>query len=319
MKPLPKEFQFKCDEHSREHCEKLGIDTNGFDMEIYFNYLVIGNQIIDFETDYDRINACIISLADYIEEPPNNFNYNNIALKPDHSDLIVELTGKYVQALLSKPTKPKFIKCIDYGELDHITDGKIYEIIEESTNIYKILNDSGFVSSYYKHRFEIVNQEENKNMSQKLKVPVTDVLRIHKIACSTWKPIIVDYLSRVDTDQMVKFDEFEIKSMFNASNDTQKPVLEEIFGKQIKPIEWGRIKTGSVVKIKWTGKHCSSSNGFDFDQPVDVVFYKTKHYISSERRFSYIDRINCTFHQDGKYSVFAADQNVDYITEVIEY
>ena len=128
MKPLPKEFQFKCDEHSLEQCKKLGIINKyhyTFNLKDGY-YFVLDNIVIGniLEEKYP-----IISLADYIESETTHEKslrllkeyisetpkeevkkiidyYNNLYYEePDHSDLIVELTGKYVAAMFSKPTK----------------------------------------------------------------------------------------------------------------------------------------------------------------------------------------------------------------------
>jgi hypothetical protein len=121
MKPLPKEFQFKCDEHSLEQCKKLGIINKyhyTFNLKDGY-YFVLDNIVIGniLEEKYP-----IISLADYIESETTHEKslrllkeyisetpkeevkkiidyYNNLYYEePDHSELIVELTGKYVAA-----------------------------------------------------------------------------------------------------------------------------------------------------------------------------------------------------------------------------
>jgi len=98
MKPLPKEFQFKCDEHSLEQCKKLGIELNDWEIANMKysseNYFLIKKSGIDYNyKPYNQDLYPLISLADYIES------------EPEHSNLIVELTGKYVAAMFSKPTK----------------------------------------------------------------------------------------------------------------------------------------------------------------------------------------------------------------------
>jgi hypothetical protein len=104
MKPLPKEFQFKCDEHSLEQCKKLGIDLNCFGLSsTNFYYGVKNNKILGSEgvENNPSKNVLIISLADYIEPELPEW-LNSPPVKPnDHSDLIVELTGKYVVGMLS--------------------------------------------------------------------------------------------------------------------------------------------------------------------------------------------------------------------------
>jgi hypothetical protein len=128
MKPLPKEFQFKYDEHSLEQCKKLGIDKGNYIVMSNGLYYVKDNVIDFWDYDYRQEKIPLISLADYIESeeeeierllneaivsmPKEKFNkivqkVNAMTVKeqPDHSDLIVELTGKYVAAMFSKPTK----------------------------------------------------------------------------------------------------------------------------------------------------------------------------------------------------------------------
>lgn len=164
--------------------------------------------------------------------------------------------------------------------------------------------------------------KENQPMTkQKLTVPVIDVLEIHKIACSSWKSKIAnDFFKRTDSDANITFYQTEVDAMFKAATPEQLPVLERIFGKKTKEIDWNKIKTGSKVMIEHTGQHCNGIYEIDIKKPVDVVFYKTEHCIPSTGVFGKnAKRQMVTFHQDGKYILFAADQNTDYITEVIEY
>lgn len=156
---------------------------------------------------------------------------------------------------------------------------------------------------------------------QKLTIPVTDVLEIHKIACKDWKPKLVKYLERTDKDQNITFTQVEVDQMFEAATLNQKPVLEKIFGKKVNLIEWDKIKTGSKVMIKYEGQHCGGKEKIDFNKPVYVVFYKTFYFITSEGKFVK-EKVNspyCTFYQDGNYVLFSSLENTDYITEVIEY
>lgn len=86
-------------------------------------------------------------------------------------------------------------------------------------------------------------------------------------------------------------------------------------------IDYSRLKTGSIVKIKKTGRYCNGLEGFNLDLPVDIVFYRTTSVIDhcgSFKMYS-VHTSYITFHQDGKYCVFSSDTSIDYITEVIEY
>jgi hypothetical protein len=48
------------------------------------------------------------------------------------------------------------IKCTNVGSNKHITEGQVYESIQESREYYTLVNDIGQETSYYKERFEIV-------------------------------------------------------------------------------------------------------------------------------------------------------------------
>ena len=153
-------------------------------------------------------------------------------------------------------------------------------------------------------------------------ITAQELLEIHKIACISWKEAIkIKYFPRINGVQTIVFSQDEVSEMFNAATPEQKPVLEKIFGKQVKPIEWDRIKTGSQVMLKYTGEHCSGFDNIDKSKPVDVIFYKTPHFIYNRGKFCTRGHytIYCTFHQDGKYILFSADKNTDYITEVVQY
>jgi plastocyanin len=166
--------------------------------------------------------------------------------------------------------------------------------------------------------------ETKLKTENKMKTVITaqELLEIHKVACDAWKITIRHhYFPRIKDNQTVKFVQEEINAMFYAATAEQKPVLEKIFGKQIKPIEWDRIKTGSQVMLEYSGEHCCGFGEMDKSKPVDVVFYKTPHYINDVNKFGTKGAYSyyCTFHQNGKYILFTADKNTNYITEVIQY
>jgi hypothetical protein len=109
--------------------------------------------------------------------------------------------------------------------------------------------------------------------------------------------------------------------MFKAATESQLPVLKQIFGKRSEPIQWDKIKTGSKVMIQYDGEHCNGISSIDINEPVDVVFYKTPHYIGDEPTFKADGCYSsyCTFHQNGKFVLFSSDIHTNYITQVIEY
>lgn len=93
----------------------------------------------------------------------------------------------------------------------------------------------------------VLNKEikTKKVMSkQKLTVGITDVLEIHRIACSGWKGTIAGYLSRVNSDQNITFTQEEVDAMFKAATKTQLPKLESIFGAQHKELTLTELANG---------------------------------------------------------------------------
>ncbi len=169
-------------------------------------------------------------------------------------------------------------------------------------------------------KYVLKDNKPKETNQMKTKVKATEVLEIHSIACLGWKVKIAGFLKRTDSEQNIEFTQDEVNEMFDAATKEQKPVLERIFGKQ-EAIKWDEIKTGSKVMIKWDGQHCGGINNINLDNPVDVVFYNTPHYINSKGEFNPTGCYskNCTFHQDGKYVLFGAYRNIEYITEVIKY
>jgi len=104
MKELPKEFQFKCDEHSREQCEKLGIDTTIFNLDCIGEYYHSENRKLTFKSPhlFDTHTNILISLSDYLEDTP------------DHLELIVQLTGQYVEGLTTNdPLRENASYCVE--------------------------------------------------------------------------------------------------------------------------------------------------------------------------------------------------------------
>jgi hypothetical protein len=162
-----------------------------------------------------------------------------------------------------------------------------------------------------------------KNKSQKDTVKATEVLKIHEVACESWKERITQYLSRMDKDQNITFSQREIDKMFSAATNDQLKVLEEVFGKVVVAIEFDKLKTGSIVKLhKDKNGQCVGGTGdMNLDKAVNVVFYKTPHSIDADGKFSnkqYYDSY-CTFEQDGIFARYISDTVIDYITEVIKY
>jgi len=159
------------------------------------------------------------------------------------------------------------------------------------------------------------------DMGQKLTVPITEVKRIYDIACSGWKKTIADYLKRVDANLDITFTKVEVDTMFKAANGSQTTVLESVFGKKVPAIDYDRITTGSVVKIRSTGQCINDLGHIDEDEEAYVVFFKTPHGIFNDGEVFKTEHYGnyCTFIQNGKIILFSAHTKIDYITEVISY
>ena len=152
-------------------------------------------------------------------------------------------------------------------------------------------------------------------------ITAQELLEIHKIACDVWKQEIKNYFEKLDINQNIEFTQDEIDIMFKAATKSQLPTLEKIFGKQVKPIEFNRIKTGSQVMIKNTGKHCGGFESIDESKPVEVIFFKTPYLLNQLGKFlsTGYHKYYTTFHQEGKFVFFNAESDINYITEVVQY
>jgi hypothetical protein len=163
---------------------------------------------------------------------------------------------------------------------------------------------------------ELTSKKENMN-----KIKKSDLGKIHNVACSTWKSKLETYAQRNPFGDSIELSDSEIDEMFAAATSSQVPVLVSILGERKEQIDFNRIKTGSKVMITRTGQHCNGITGIDLDEPVDVVFYNTQHFINEDEYFhkegshsSYT-----TLHQGSKFVLFSSERGIDFITKVIEY
>ena len=255
-------------------------------------------------------------------------NYNRTIFEEWDKNIFLEYCG--IQSL---PEKWAIRACEEVGDwLDENSDmPKDYRYSEGYANCtFKYLI---YPSKSYSHLFhEVLNgyteitieqfreiTKTNKPMSQQLTVPISEVLEIHKIACSDWQPIIGKYLSRVDSKQMITFTQEEVDGMFLAATSEQTRVLIKIFGEKVQ-IDYDKIKTGSKVMLKYTGEHIGGVEKIDFDKPFDVVLFKSPFIIREKGVFRKgIYNSHCSFYQDGNYVVFASDVDLNFILSVIEY
>ena len=189
------------------------------------------------------------------------------------------------------------------------------------------------VSTFGEGTVELTLEEWDKIVNNQTKQPMNktvkgiDVLRIHAIVCTEWKNKIVnDYLHRITVSGEITFTQEEINEGFKAAKTASNSseviaLLEEVFGKQVKSIDYDKIKTGSKVMLRHTSQHIGGILSCYINKPFDVVFYKTPHLINKSNEFKAVGAYPsyCTFHQDGKFVLFGSDENVDFIAEVIEY
>lgn len=261
-------------------------------------------------------------IVSYVPVDPSKFSHY---LPEGHPDKIVNTTTE-----VNKDDIPEYVKCVNgFGWGSTLKEGVIYDTKVNIPGVKRTWESR--LKDYPKDfkpstKKEFEKQNKEVMSKQKLTVPVTDVLKIHKIACSSWKSKIAGFLSRVSSEQYIKFTQEEVNGMFKSATEAQLPVLEEVFGKQSELINWSDIKTGSKVMISHTGEHCSGFNNIDNSLPVDVVFFNTLSRITGKGEFfstesSIPKRKYCTFHQDGKYVLFTNDGEdyKKYITSVVEY
>ena len=99
--------------------------------------------------------------------------------------------------------------------------------------------------------------------------------------------------------------------------DGEKIFKDGIWEKPKTKIDYSRLKTGSVVKLKHSGSHCEGIEGFDLNKHVTILLYKANgFYYKGEYRQQ--GRKFTTFVQGQNTSHFTT-YNEDYITEVISY
>lgn len=165
---------------------------------------------------------------------------------------------------------------------------------------------------------ENIYSSMNKYKNQK--VSINDVLKIHEIACSSWKNIIASYLVRCDETQLISFEEHEIDAMFTAATSEQNRLLTNIFRPQ-NIIDFEKIVVGSLVKLTDNNSHLVYNfDKIDYSKPFYVLAYKVPFCVTSERvhKTGYHPLYNM-FYQDGNVITFNASNDIDYIVEVIKY
>jgi hypothetical protein len=224
-----------------------------------------------------------------------------------------DLIGKKVRGFKFEDTKDVYY-VTKMGS--HIGEIGLIALYKPEHNTYRV----DFPNDYWFYPAAEIEKHLVEN-EMKITIKKSELKEIYDIACDTWQTKIAKYATREPFGDTVDFTEEEVFEMFRAATSSQLPVLNKIFGEREEKIDFDKIKTGSVVMLKHTGQHCTGIDNIDLKVPVDVVFYKTPHVIDGYSKFkiggAYFSY--CTFHQKGKFVLFAASENVDYIVKVIEY
>lgn len=172
----------------------------------------------------------------------------------------------------------------------------------------------------------IINGNQNKTEimnTQKLTITAGDVTTIYNIACLSWKRTIAGYLAKVNNDGNIVFTQAEVDDMFKSATTAQIPFLEKIFGKQREPIDLTKLKIGSVVMLKYSGKMFMINDKLDFDKPFTIIMYNAKGRINVDGMYvENNNNNNITFVQninDKGYFASCLNKDIDFITEVISY
>lgn len=227
-----------------------------------------------------------------------------------------ELIGKKVRGFKFEDTKDVYY-VTKMGS--HIGEIGIIALYKPEHNTYRVdfPNDYWFYPAAEIEKYLIETEKQNEMVT----VKKSDLKKIHDVACPGWQTRILTYAVKNVFGGTVELTQEEVDEMFKAATTSQLPVLNKIFGEREEKIDFDKIKTGSKVMLKHTGQHCTGIDNIDLKVPVDVVFYKTPHIIDGYSKFKpggeYFSY--CTFHQNGKFVLFAASENVDYIVKVIEY
>lgn len=96
---------------------------------------------------------------------------------------------------------------------------------------------------------------------------------------------------------------------------------EEIIKAKKEAVDFTKLKVGSTVKLQFTNYLVvsRSDNTFNFNEPCKVLILESNHYLSNDIKLDNrpTGEFN-TFIQDSRIISFS-NENINYITEVIEY
>lgn len=271
-----------------------------------------GKTYIVFDKSYERRNYYMVPISEFVrvglllDEFPEKWQLNVYKLSSDKNKLqrVKNWINRYSQSGCNsyKCSAFKYVIFPLYGGT-HITN----ELKPEYTEIT--------FEQFQKH---ILKEETMTTRTMKPR-QAQDIINS---ACSTWKDKLSDtWAKSIVLGSDITVDEAFYKEMRGACTKEQHDLFDKIFGTDKKVIEWDKLKTGSIVMIKYTDKHVEGIKDIDKSKPVDIVFYKTQHIIRKSKQFGKwtAHKHYITFHQEGKYCSFSADNDMNYIVDVVQY
>lgn len=127
------------------------------------------------------------------------------------------------------------VKCIDNFGCGKLTLGKIYTVINEKEEYYKVKNDVGIELLHYKNRFEIV--KEGNKMGKTFKEVIADIKE-----GETWiqkdKGYIVSKIANFGGDIVIELD--SSRSVFGTKGTYTLERKEYSFNEAFKAYEEGK-------------------------------------------------------------------------------
>lgn len=199
-------------------------------------------------------------------------------------------------------TKKDNNTCRYYGVIDGVFSNHSYNDCKKyNATIIELPNSSKTMKTTRRALFSIWNQDSCTEFNQEIQ-----------------KVLAESYMYK--DEEKFNVPESSLKRLPECTKN-QLELLKSIGIEKPETIDYSKLKTGSRVIIKETDRYCSGLAEINIGEPVDIIFYKTPHYINNKGEFisKGAHSVYTTFHQNGKYILFSADKTIDYITKVLEY
>jgi hypothetical protein len=131
---------------------------------------------------------------------------------------------------------------------------------------------------------EIVNgKQETKIEVMNKTIKKSDLKKIYDVACLTWQGKIEKLATRNPFGDDVELTQSEIDEMFKAADSTQTRVLEEVFGKQLKELDFRSDTIDFEIDglSVFGGKNVPSREAFiglPYEENMKSTFYLNPYY-----------------------------------------